>query len=179
MGYSLHQPVCHNPPLESPLPPCWHVLCNREVVQEPSPQLSPGRSSQHSLTHAPYPPATNFASFYCRHIFKQSQNSVQRVYVLSSVQKGSVWFRQCCNEKFGVQVQGHTVCSQAAREPGPVPLWDPLIAQPSGCTGQRFVIYFCQFSLTHDITVKDDCSFFALSPFSLLLLCWCRYFSVA
>lgn len=95
-GYSLHKWVCHSPLPESPrssderwVTPRW------SRSPQPSLQLSPRCSPQHSLTHAPNSPATSSSSFHCLHGLEQSRNLVQRVYVLPSMLG---W----ANEQFGV-----------------------------------------------------------------------------
>lgn len=105
------------------------------------------------LTHAPSSPATHFSPFCCLHIFTQPKYAF-------------VGFGQCLalrNLRYGA---GLAVCSQRDPEPSPALCSTQGLQQPRGCTGQRcFSIYFLQFSLTHGITVKDDCSFLHFLPF--------------
>lgn len=62
-------------------------------------------------------------------------------------------------------VQG-LLCAASATQSLARPFAAPTDCSSSGgAQGRDFSIYFLQFSLTHGITVKDDCSFLRFLPF--------------
>lgn len=124
-------------------------------VESRSPQ-PPRAAPQHRLTRSPCSPGSDFSSFCCLHVFKQSQNSMRRFYVLSTIQNGFVGFGRCLvRRNVGVPpMSAGCACCQ----PGPT-------AGPAGCTRQRFPIAFCS-SVWRMISLwKMSAAFYIFFPF--------------